>query len=261
MATSHRVYSDLFSLNDFINQTAVSQGKNLLIDALREYFKQDSLYRYTTDGFGFPLTPNVTDLPPDIQEERTTRIYIGDIFRMDKRYWPAIVVRYSSGKYKPVSFNQNQTTKYRMDLVLDGYGDRSFIRVPTHHIVTGAWEQSFEVLIAAEGIPDREELADIVSSFLIGTTRQETYEGGLFIKSVGMSGEREEDWGNGKVYMQSITVDTYSEWRREIPIDANDLIETINFCFNYGLLGGDEFVNDITVVTIEDNTIRVPIPD
>ncbi len=92
MATSHRVYSDLFTLENFVRQVAVSQGKNLLIDVLREHFKQDTLYRYTSDGFGFPLTPNVTDLPPDIQEERTTRMYIGDIYRLDKRFWPAITI-------------------------------------------------------------------------------------------------------------------------------------------------------------------------
>lgn len=251
MATSHRVYSDLFRLSNFLQQTAVSQGKNLIIDSLREYFKQDTIYRYRTDGFGFPLTPNVTDLPPDIQEERTSRIYIGDIFRMDKRYWPAIVVRYSSGSYKPISFNQNQTKKYRLDLVLDGYGNNSVIRVPTHKIIAGAWDQSFEILIATESIPDREELTDLVSSFFIAITRQETYEGGLFIKKVNLSGEREEDWANGKVYLQSITLETYSEWRIEIPIDANSLIDSINFCFKYGLFGGNTS-NDVVIVDIDD---------
>lgn len=260
MATSHRVYSDLFSFSDYVHQVAVGQGKNLLIDALREYFKNDLLYKYVPDAFGFPLTPNVTDLEPDIQGERTTRLYVGDIYRLDKRYWPAIVVRYSSGRYRPVSFNQNLTTRYRLDLVLDGYGNRSFIRIPTHRVIAGAWDQTFEVVIATEAIPDREELTDIVSSFLIGTTRQETTEAGLFIKNVAMGAEREEDWGNEKVYLQSITVETYSEWRREVPIDANDLIDTIHFCFNYGVLGSDIFSTNVTVVTIEDNTRRIEIP-
>jgi len=254
MATSHRVYSDLFRLSNFVQQTAVSQGKNLLIDALREYFKQDLIYKYRTDGFGFPLTPNVTDLPPDIQEERTSRIYIGDIFRMDKRYWPAVVIRYSSGSYKPVSFNQNQTTKSRIDMVLDGYGGTSLIRVPTHKVVAGAWEQSFEVLIATESIPDREELTDIISSFFIAVTRQETYEGGLFIKSVRLGAEREEDWANGKVYLQSITIEAYSEWRIEIPIDASSLVDSINFCFKYGLFGNDTS-NDVIVIDLEDSML------
>ena len=135
MTTSHRVYSNLFQLSDFVAQAAVSQGKNLIIDSLREYFKQDVFYKYATDGWGFPLTPDLTDLPPDIQEERTTRIFIGDIFRYDKRYWPAIVVRHSSGRTYHVSFNQNYTTRYRLDLVLDGYGQRSYVRVPTHKVV------------------------------------------------------------------------------------------------------------------------------
>ena len=249
MTTSHRVYSNLFELSDFVQQVAVSQGKNLIIDTLREYFKQDVFYKYTTDGFGFPLTPDMTDLPPDIQEERTTRIFIGDIFRYDKRYWPSIVVRHSSGRTYHVSFNQNYTTRYRLDLVVDGYGERSYIRVPTHRVIAGAWDQSFEVQIAAESINDREELTDIVSSFFIGMIRQEIYESGLFIRNVSLGGEREEDWGNDKVFLQSITIDTYSEWRREIPIDANDLLESINFCFNYGILGGNRFCTSTTVVT------------
>jgi len=250
MVTDHRVYSDLFDLANFVRQVAVSQGKNLLIDTLREHFKADRFYRYTTDAFGFPLTPDMTDLPADIQEDRTTRIFIGDVFRYDKRYWPAIVVRYGSGKYKPVSFNQNQTVRYRMDLVLDGYGGRSYVNVPTHHVVAGAWEQTFEILIASEAIPDREELTDIVSSFLIGKARQELYEAGLFVRGVSMSGEREEEWGNDKVYLQSITVEAYSEWRREIPID--NLVETINFCFNYGLFGSGEYSIDTITVDVSD---------
>lgn len=259
MATSHRVYSDLFGIENFVRQVAVSQGKNLLIDVLREHFKQDVLYRYATDGFGYPLTPNLTDLPPDIQEERTTRIYIGDLYRMDKRFWPAVTIRHSSGTYNPISFNQNLTTKYRLDLVLDGYGSRSFVRVPTHKVIAGAWNQNFDIQVAAESIPDREELTDIISSFLIGAARQQLYEAGLHINKVSMGGEREEDYANDKVYLQSITVDTFSEWRREIPIDANDIVDAISFCFNYGLLGSSRFSSDVTVNTFEDNVMTLDI--
>jgi len=233
-STSHRVYSDLFSLYDFVSQTAVSQGKNLIIDMLREYFRRDTVYAYRTNAYGFPLTPNTTDLPPDIQEERTTRIHIGDIFRMDKRYWPSITVRHSSARYKPVSFNQNvETNKYRVDLVLDGYGNESYIRVPTHKVMAGAWDQTFEIKITTESIPDREELADIVSSFLINVSRESLYRAGLFIRSVSYGAESEEKYGNENVYMQSINVETYSEWRREIPV--SNFVEILNFCFEYGL--------------------------
>jgi len=247
MSASHRVYSDLFQLSSFVQQTAVSQGKNLLIDALREYFRQDTFYKYRTDAFGFPLTPDLTDMPPDIQEERTTRIFIGDSFRYDIRFWPAVVVKYSSGRTYHVSFNQNQTTKYRLDLVLDGYGGRSYINVPTHHIVAGAWEQSFEIVIASESIPDREELTDIISSFLIGKARQELYEAGLFIKNVSIGNESNEQWGNDHVFLQSITVEAFSEWRRALPIE--NLVHAINFCFNYNIFGASP---DTTLVDQSD---------
>jgi len=258
MSTSHRVYSDLFQEANFVNQTAVSQGKNLLIDVIRESFKKDTFYRYTHDAFGFPLTPDLTALPPDIQEERTTRIYIGDVYRYDKRFNPSITVRHSSGKYKPISINQNHTTKYRLDLVIDGYGNRSYIRVPTHRVITGAWEQTFEVKITSESTQDREELTDIVTGYLQGVVRQELYEAGLFVRGVSMSSETEEDWANDKLYIQSISLETYSEWRRHLPI--NSVIETLNFCFNYGILGSGNFALDSIMVHTEDNTISYEVP-
>jgi hypothetical protein len=251
-SSSHRIYSDLFRLSDFVQQVAVSQGKNLLIDALREHFRQDTFYRYDTDAFGFPKVVDVTDLPPDIQETRTTRIFIGDIFRYDMRYLPSVTVRHGSTKSYEIGFNQNVlTTKYRTDLVVDGYGNRSYIRVPTHHCVAGGWDQSFEIVIAAQATPDREELSDIVSSYLMGVKRQDLYESGLFIKSVSLGAEKEEDFANDKIYSQSLTVDTFSEWRREIPISSNSIVEAINFCFQYGVLGEDTS-NTITKVSEND---------
>lgn len=250
MATSHKVYSDLFELANFVRQTAVGQGKNLLIDSLREHFKQDTIYRYSTDAFGFPLTPDLTDLPPDVEETRTSRIFIGDIFRYDKRYLPSITVRQTSGRYYAVSFNQEGTTRYRVDLVLDGYGNRSLVKVPTHKVYAGGWDQTLEVTVAAESTLDREELSDIVSSYLIGVARQPLHEAGLFIKTVSYGGEREEDWANDKIYIQPITVETFSEWRREIPIE--NLVETINFCFEFGILGSSRFNAVVTSLGPQD---------
>jgi len=250
-STSHRVYSNLFEISNIVRQVCVSQGKNLLIDALREYFKKDVFYRYETNAFGFPLTPDMTDLPPDIQEKRTSRIFIGDIYRFELRFFPAITVRNSSGKNYEISFNQNvMTTQYRLDLVLDGYGSQSYIRVPTHHNVCGAWDMTYEITISAESVPDREELVDIVSVFLMGVARQELYESGLFIKSVSLGAEREEDYANDKIYMQSITIETFSEWRRQIPI--NSLVDMINFCFSYGLFSQSRLSTDTTTINTSD---------
>lgn len=236
-------------------QTCVSHGKNLIIDSLRDHFQKDTFYRYEQNAWGFPMTPNVTDLPPDIQERRTSRIYIGDVFRYDKRYFPSLTVRHSSAKYYPISFNQNFfNTKYRMDLVMDGYGERSYVRTPTHHTVCGAWEQTFDIQIAAESIPDREELSDLVSAFMIGVARQELGDSGLGIKTVNIGGEREEDYANDKIYMQTVSVETFSEWKREIPIDS--VVEMINFCFNFGIFASDgPFVTTTTNINITDTDV------
>jgi hypothetical protein len=80
--------------------------------------------------------------------------------------------------------------------------------------------------------------------------RQPLLEAGLFIKTVSYGGEREEDWANDKIYIQPITVETFSEWRREIPLDS--LVETINFCFEFGILGSGRF--DTVVTSIDAHT-------
>jgi hypothetical protein len=93
---------------------------------------------------------------------------------------------------------------------------------------------------------------------MIGVARQELSESGLGIKTVSISGEREEDYANDKIYMQTISVETYSEWRREIPIDS--IIEMINFCFNFGLFSSGRFVTDTTSINISDSVTVEPYP-
>ena len=134
---------------------------------------------------------------------------------------------------------------------MDSYGGQSYIKVPTHTVVAGAWKQTFSIMIIAESIPDREELTDIVSSFFIAKTRQELYESGLFIEMVDIGSEREDNWGNEKIYMQDITLTTFSEWRREIPISSSNLIDTINFCFDMGIFG-QSGIKFTTTVKLKD---------
>jgi hypothetical protein len=136
---------------------------------------------------------------------------------------------------------------------MDGYGNRSLIKVPTHKVYAGGWDQTFEILIAAESTLDREELSDLVASYLIGVARQPLQEAGLFVKTASYGGEREEDFANDKIYIQPITIETFSEYRREIPI--NDLVEIINFCFNFGVLGSGEFDAVVTSLGSNDTTI------
>jgi hypothetical protein len=233
-STSHRVYSDLFKDSNIIRQVAVAQGKNLIIDSLREYFKKDTFYTYRTDGFGFPLIPDHTQLDPSIQNSLTSRIFIGNNFRFDKRYYPSITVHHSSAKFHAIGFNDNLTTKYRLDYVKDN-GQIVWLRTPTHRVLAGAWDQTFNVKIMSESDLDRDEIADIVSSFFIARERENLYDSGLFIKSVGIGDKQEEEWANDKIYTQTVILETYSEFRREIPIE--DVVEIVNFCFQYNYFG------------------------
>ena len=74
----HVVFSSFFSDNHVVQQTAIVQPKNLLIDGLRKIFRNDSIFAYRDDEYGFPLTPDMTG--GDIDSEDTTKILILFVF-------------------------------------------------------------------------------------------------------------------------------------------------------------------------------------
>lgn len=244
MATSHIVYSNFFSRNDIYKHVSIMQGKNLIIDALREMFTNDSVYPYRQDEYGFPLVKDHTDLPneyagtgeeadgtPIDDSNLSTKILITDVFREDVNFYPVITVKHSGGNYMPISFNQNMyTVHYRVEIVRDAYGNQHEVVTPSHYVFDGAWEQTFEVKIVAQDPADREELADIVSVGLQHVARERLINAGLFIKKVNLGGEQEEERNNGYLYTYSFTLNTFSEWSRAIPI--RDTIERINLYFD-----------------------------
>lgn len=274
MASSHQVYSNFYSRNDIVKHVALVQGKSLLIDALRELFVGDSLYPYRQDEFGFPLVPDHTGLPIEeggteldengdpivnpspnlsIDAHLSTKILITSTYREDVKFYPVITVKQTSLKDHPISFNQNAIQiHYRKEFVLDGYGNQVEIRTPTHFIFGDAWDQSFEIKIVAESLDDRDQIADIVKFGMWNLKRDELRAAGLFIKNINGGGETEEE--NSKdvtkwLYTYTITVNTYSEWSREIPI--RNIIERINFYFTVARTG----LQPSGVIDILDNAV------
>jgi hypothetical protein len=225
---SHRVYSNFFSDYSIIQQVLSSQPKNLLIDTLREVFRRDNVYTYRSDPYGYPLTPSQIGLNNDSTE--TTKILISDQYRYEIKFYPGITIKNNGGSYKPVSFNQEGTIKYRKDLLEDEFGGRRIIHTPTHRVYAGFWELSFEIAIYSESHSELEELVDIVSLILQHTHFHDLRAAGLIIKSCNVSAESAEPYANDYVYSQSITISTLSEWRVEIPID--NVIEKIVFYFD-----------------------------
>lgn len=236
---SHRVITDIFNLEYVVQQTGMVHGKNLLIDTLRDIFARDREYKYVSDVFGFPKTPYHLGLDPaaGLDDDETTRIFIGSTYRYDIKFNPSIIVKNTGCRYVPISFNQNLLSVInRKEIITDGYGNSSVIYTPAYHTLVGAWDQTFEVKIIAENEMDREELADIVKVTLMGTRRMDLQRAGLFIKTLSTSGESEEKYSNDYLYMVSITLDTRSEWKVHIPI--SDLLERIGVCLAFKTIDG-----------------------
>lgn len=221
----HVVYSSFFEDNYIVQQTAIVHPKTLLIDGLRKVFRNDSIFTYRDDEFGYPLTPDQTGVDPD--SEATTKILISDAYRYEVKFFPAIVIKSSGGSYKPTSFNQNMTYKYRTDIVETEYGARKQISTPTHRVYTGRWELGFEVGIYSESQSELEELTDIVSIAIQYVLWNELRANGLFVTQVRIGAESAEPYANDYVYSTAISLSTLSEWRVEVPIE--NIVEKIAF--------------------------------
>lgn len=247
--TKSFVFSDIYNLDHIVQHTGILAGRNLLIDVLREVFARDREYRYLRDIYGFPKTPSHVGLDPDagVVDDSTTRLYVGSAYRYDISYLPAIIVRQTSSSYIPVSFNQNRwVIEYEQQRVVDGYGNISYIRAPSHYTYAGAWNQTFEAKVMAKSLEDVVSIADLVLISLQGTYRPILQQNGLFVRTVSAGGESVENIGANDPYFSiSITVSTRSEWRREIPIST--LVDRIQFCFNIDLVNSDVPATDLAI--------------
>lgn len=243
------LFSDIFNLDNVVQQSGVQQGRNMLIDILREVFARDKEWAFHKDLFGFPKTPSLRGLPntAGLDDDDTTRIFIGSSYRYDVTYLPAITVRPMNISYKPVSFNQNQgTVSYGIQRVVDGYGNEEFVKIPTAFVSAGGWDQTFEVKVSSYSPEDTHAITDIVLQSLQGTFRNNLQDNGLFIKRVSGGGEQIENINqNDPVFHSVISVETYSNWRREIPI-AN-MVDRVHFCMDIDIVDTDTPATNLSI--------------
>jgi len=221
----HIVYSSFFEDNHIVQQTAIVHPKSLLIDGLRKVFRNDSIFTYRDDEYGYPLTPDHTGV--DVDTAATTKILISDAYRYAVKFFPSIVIKSSGGQYKPLSFNQNMTYQYRRDLVETEYGGTKIVTTPTHRVYTGRWELGFEIGVYSESQSELEELVDIISLAIQYVLWHELRANGLFISQVRIGAESAEPYANDYVYSTAISLSTLSEWRVEVPIE--NIVEKIAF--------------------------------
>ena len=238
MATGSLQRTDLYNIYDVVQNTQLAYPKELIISVLRDEFSRDSYYHYAADEYGFPLTPDHTDMPlgAGVYDDSTTRLFIGEAFRFDVIFYPAILVRATSSTYVPISFNRNkETIKYDATRVIDGYGNEAVFTTPTHFVLAGAWEGTLNVDIMTRDIVSRDNLTSICNLMFSDIRHDQFRKAGVLLKKVSAASFSEaDDRQQDKLYKATIALDIRSEWRREIPVDS--VVDAISICVEFGRL-------------------------
>lgn len=246
--TDYSIYSDILGIEHVVQNVGIMHSKNIVIDTLRRIFANDRYYSYKADIFGFPLTPNHLGLDPDagLDDEETTRIYIGSTYRYDVKFNPSIIVRHSGSRYVPISFNDDLLgIIYTVERLVDDDGNETLVKTVSHNTLVGAWDQTIEIKVVAEDEIDREEIADIIMVSLQGPRRLELQREGIFIRSVSSGGETEEPYANDFLYSVVITLDVRSEWKVHIPV--SNVVERIGFCLSFDTVDTDTPADEIGI--------------
>ena len=237
MGTANTFGSDLYALYKLVQNTMLVHPKELFIEILREEFNNDSFYHYVRDEWGFPKTPDHTDLEPEagINDDVTSRLFIGEPYRYDVDFYPAILVRTGGSRYVPISMNRERgSVQYATTRFIDGYGNESFVSTPSHFIHAGAWEGTINIDVHTRDPRSRDDLVQLVSIIFTDIRFEDMLTSGVFIKTTSVSAPSETDDGNNKIFKQTISFDIRTEWRRHIPVLST--VDVINFCIDFGNL-------------------------
>ena len=226
--------------------------KEMIIATLRDFFSKDSYYHYSKDQWGFANTTDHTDLPPGADmpygfgsrpdlsptQNLSTRLYIGENYRYDGIYYPAILVKSNGSKYVPISINREQGgIQYENSIYEDGYGNQTTISTPVSLITAGAWEGTISIDVMARSLRARDDLIELIGICFTEIHFDSLVDVGVIIKPLTISGPSETDDRNDKLFRQSITLDVRTEWRREIPISY--LIDAIFFSVTFGAINSE----------------------
>lgn len=239
MASNNWISSDLPRIHNVVQNAMTLYPKELVIQTLRDYFSQDSQYHYVRDHWGFSLTPDHTDLPltAGYHDDTTTRLFIGEKYRTGVIYYPDVLVASGGSTSVPISFNMElSSVKWAPQAYEDGYGNVKQFSFPSYHIFAGAWEGTITIDVRARDLRTRDELVDIISLMFVNVAFYDLERAGLIVKAGGVSAgaPTEQDDRNDKLFIQTITLNVRSEWRRHLPI-AN-IIDIINTSIEFGRL-------------------------
>lgn len=246
MSTNNIFTSDLNKIHNIIQSSMLVYPKEVIIATLRDFFSKDSYYHYSKDQWGFANTTDHTDLPigadmpygpgsnPDLSptQNLSTRLFIGENYRYDGIYYPAILVKSGGSKYVPISINREKGgVQYDTTIFEDGYGNQTSVRKPISFITAGAWEGSINIDIMTRSLRSRDDLSELVGMCLTDITFDSLVDVGVVVKPISIGGTSEQEDRNDKLFRQTITLDIRTEWRREIPI--GNIIDAIFFAVTF----------------------------
>lgn len=237
MGTGNTYRTDLYALHHVSQNTLVTQPKEIFIESLREFFSEDSYYHYVYDEWGFPKTPDLTGFPIEAgyNDDATTRIFIGEPYRFDVIYYPALLIRPAGSRFVPISFNNEEgSVQWTARRYVDGYGNESLVQTPESFIKAGAWEGSINIEIEAKSPQARDDLVDLVSIHFIANRRRQLQRSGVFVKGVSQGSPSETDDRNDKLFKCTVTCEIRSEWRIEVPV--SNVVDMISICVDLGNL-------------------------
>lgn len=255
--------SDLFGLYNIVQASMIVYPKEIIIATLRDFFSHDSYYHFAKDQWGFPNTTDHTDLPPGADMPfgpgshpelnpnpiLPTRLFIGENYRYNSIYYPAILVKSGGTKYVPISINRNQgEIKYSKTIYTDGYGNSTEVRTPVAFMTAGAWEGTIIVDIMTRSLRARDDLIELVGMCFTEIQFETLHQIGIIVKPISVSGTSETDDRNDKLFRQTLTLDIRTEWKREIPI--GNTIDAILFTASFSdLANGSPVAPNLTVNT------------
>lgn len=242
MSSNNFFQSDLMGIHNIVQASMLVYPKEVIIATLRNYFADDSYYHFSKDQWGFPNTTDHTDLPPGADLPRgpgahpelnphpvlPTRLFIGENYRYDNIFYPAILVKTAGSRYVPISINRNQGTIQYSELIYqDGYGNQTIVKKPEYYVTAGAWEGQIIIDVMTRSLRARDSLLEAIAMCFTEVTFDTLYDIGIIVKPLALGAPSETDDRNDKLFRQSITLDIRTEWRREIPVA--DVIDAILF--------------------------------
>jgi len=234
MGANNLFLGDINKVFGLVQSSMIVYPKEMIIATLKDFFSQDTYYHYVKDEWGFAKTPSHLDLPlgAGVHDNITSRVFIGESFRQDKSFYPAVIIKSSSSKAVPVSINRNYgKIEYQDMLFEDGYGNSKTIKYPMQFVTEGAFEGGISIEISARSIRERDDLVERVAMCFTEIYFDDLVKVGIIVKPPDIGSPSENDDRKDKLFKTVVSLNIRTQWKRVFPI--KNIIDTIIFSIEF----------------------------